>query len=88
MQISEILTIFFGSTTITSLVIAWKSRKYEVNKVKTDAVDKMADVYKKMSEQTEKRLDEMQQTIDSLRKDLNLYVNQCAKCSNNKIGKQ
>lgn len=80
MQLSELLNYILGGTNIATIILGWRTRK-------TDAVDKMADVYKKMSEQTEKRLNEMQKTLDEYRTELNQYYNQCSKCSNNKLRK-
>lgn len=87
LPISEILTYVFGSTTLVSVYVAWTTRKSQISIAKADAVDKVADVYLKLTTQTEKRFSEMDAEIQSVKRELQLYKMQCGKCSNNKIGK-
>ena len=90
-NIEVILNYFFGTTTVISTFIAWKSRKSEIKKAEASALENIQSVYDKFTEQTEKRFIEMQKVMDSqtteirsLKDALINYQNKCQMCSSNK----
>ena len=64
-----------------------KMSKIEEKKANSDALEGIQNVYDKFVEQTNKKFDEMYLEIKDLKTQLNLYIGQCSKCENNKIGK-
>lgn len=94
LTLSEILNYFFGSTTLISIFIAWKSRKSAIKQAEATSLESIDSIYNKMSERVDKeiakyeKIIEKQDTkIEELSKMLNEYVEQCSVCANNKIKK-
>ncbi|MBF03234.1 MAG: hypothetical protein CMP76_08055 [Flavobacterium sp.] len=109
MDIHQILNLFLGSTTIVSILIAWKSRKAEIKKIealsnqeisksdqeKIATAEKTIELLDKLRERMDKEFEIMSKKIATVEEEnkkikgeLDLYKNQCSKCSNNKIGKK
>lgn len=98
MQLTEILNYFFGSTTIVSIYIAFKSRKSEIKKAEANALETIQTVYNKFVADTEIKFDSMrteikivkeenfqfQKRVDTLQKEVEKYQKKCIHCSNNK----
>lgn len=101
MPLSEILTYLFGSTTLVSIYIAWRSRNSELKKSEANALESIDNIYDKMSLRVDKEMEKYQKIIDKqdlnikkqdeeingIKKLLNQYVSQCSICPNNKIQK-
>jgi cytochrome c556 len=90
-NIEVILNYFFGTTTVISGYIAYKSRNSDIKKNEATALESIQSVYDKFTEQTEKRFLEMQKVIDnqtteirSLKDALVNYQKKCQMCSSNK----
>lgn len=86
--LAEILNYLFGSTTLVTIYIAWKSRKSTLKQAESTALEGIDSIYKKMVDATEKKFGEMQQTITDLESKLDGYINQCSNCENNKLTKK
>lgn len=98
MAIAEILNYFFGSTTLVSIYIAFKSRKSEIKKAEANALQTIQGVYDKFTSDTNQRYDAMRSEINTLKdenKELKLmigkmeiqvetYKTTCARCVSNK----
>ncbi len=68
MQLQDILTILtalFGSTSIFSIYLLWKTRKSEIKKAEATTLDAIDSIYTKMTVATDKKIEEMQKIIDS-----------------------
>lgn len=59
MQLTEILNYLFGSTTIVSIYIAFKSRKSEIKKAEANALETIQTVYNKFVADAEIKFDSM-----------------------------
>jgi len=86
MPLEIILNYIFGSTTLVSIYIAWRSRNSELKKSEASALEGIDSAYDKMVTQVNKQFDKMQKRIEELENKLDQYVKQCSECSNNKIG--
>ncbi|HLF53536.1 hypothetical protein [Flavobacterium sp.] len=64
MPLEIMLNYLLGSTTLVSIYIAWSSRKSEIKKAEASALENIQSVYDKFTDQTEKRFEQMQKTID------------------------
>lgn len=89
--IEILLNYVLGSTTLVSIYIAWKSRNSELKKTEASALEAIDSIYTKMSIVTDKKIEEMQRTIEqntieikNLKEQLVEYQKRCASCSNNK----
>lgn len=75
--------------TILTGIIAFfggkKMRQIEERKANGDALESIQRVYDKFAEQTEKKFDKMDSELGKVKELLQTYVDQCSKCSNNKI---
>lgn len=87
LTLSEILNYLFGSTTLISIFIAWKSRKSSIKQAEATALEGVDAIYQKMVSATDKKFAEMDKEIADLKKILTDYIKQCSNCENNKIGK-
>lgn len=68
MTISEIFNYFLGSTTIVSIYIAWQSRKSEIKKAETTALQGIQEVYDKFVIQTNAEFEKMKLIIEDQNK--------------------
>ena len=98
MQVTEILNYLFGSTTLVSIYIAYKSRKSEIKKAEASALETIQGVYDKFVSDTDKKFEGMrteikivkeenfqfQTMVGNLRSELEQYKSKCVHCSNNK----
>lgn len=87
-NIEILLNYLFGTTTVISTFIAWKSRNSDIKKNEATALESIQSVYDKFTEQTEKRFLEMQKVIDnqtteirSLKNTLIDYQKKCQFCA-------
>ncbi|MBY0485943.1 MAG: hypothetical protein K2P85_01930 [Flavobacteriaceae bacterium] len=92
--ILSILTALFGSTSIVSIYLLWKTRKSEIKKAEATTLDAIDSIYTKMTLATDKKLEDMQKTIESqtqkiesqskkiteLQKQVKQYSDKCSKC--------
>ncbi len=93
MQLQDILTILtalFGSTSIFSIYLLWKTRKSEIKKAEATTLDAIDSIYTKMALATDKKFEEMQKIIDQQTqeiRDLKIKVKQysdnCSNCKTN-----
>lgn len=93
MDIQNILSIIsavLGGTNIYAFWLLWKTRKSDIKKTEASALDSIDAIYVKMSASTDKKLDEMQKTIDNqsieikeLTKSVQDYAKKCANCKIN-----
>jgi hypothetical protein len=85
LTIAELLNYFFGSTTLISIIIAWKSRKSSIKQAEATALEGVDAIYQKMIAATDKKFAEMDKEIANLKQMLTDYITQCSTCENNKI---
>lgn len=79
-SIEVILNYFFGSTTLISIYIAWKSRKSQLKQTEATALESIDSIYNKMSESLEKRFTDMEKEIERLKAELKEYKDKCQNC--------
>lgn len=86
-DILAILTALFGSTSIFSIYLLWKTRKSEIKKAEATTLDAIDSIYTKMTLATDKKLEEMQILIDGhvkkiseLEKQVKEYSKKCSNC--------
>lgn len=60
-----ILTALFGSTSMFSLYLLWRTRKSEIKKAEATTLDAIDSIYTKMTIATDKKIEEMQNIIDN-----------------------
>jgi hypothetical protein len=85
LTIAELLNYFFGSTTLISIIIAWKSRKSSIKQAEATALEGVDAIYQKMIAATDKKFAEMDKEIANLKQMLTDYITQCSTSENNKI---
>jgi peptidoglycan hydrolase CwlO-like protein len=85
--IEILLNYIFGSTTLVSIYIAYKSRKSEIKKAETGALADIGLLYDKFTTQMNNKFDEMQRTIDNqaneiheLKQTIEENQNKCLEC--------
>ncbi|HRB72443.1 hypothetical protein [Flavobacterium sp. UBA4197] len=86
-NISILLNYFFGSTTVVSIYIAWKSRKASIRKANAEAqkeeitaISIMSELYDKVSASLKKDYERMQKRIDELEIKVKEYETRCKNC--------
>ena len=72
MQLTEILNYIFGSTTLVSIYIAYKSRKSEIKKAEASALETIQGVYDKFCADTEKKFDKMDAENEKMKMEIKL----------------
>ncbi|KGO84431.1 MULTISPECIES: hypothetical protein [Flavobacterium] len=80
MDISHLLNLFFGSTTLVSVYVAWSSRKAQVQITESTAIQELQKAYATFVQDTNQRHTEMKTEISSLRLELQGWKNKCQHC--------
>lgn len=97
--IETLLNYLFGSTTLISIFIAWRSRNSEIKKAEATALEGVDSIYQKMVIATDKKFDELQTTIidlkkiidnqtgqiNNLRSEVKKYSDKCKNCKINNL---
>ena len=84
MQLSEILNIFLGGTTLVSSIVAWNSRKAQVLITDSTATQEMQKAYREFVADQRQEVADLKLEVQSLRSELNDYKIKCHACSHNR----
>lgn len=80
MELYQILSLLFGSTTLASLVVAWNSRKAQVQITESNALQEMQKAYRDFVSDQRAEVDELKSEIHKLRQELQEYKSKCKHC--------
>lgn len=80
MQLFEILSLLFGSTTVVSIYVAWTSRKAQVLITESNALQEMQKAYRDFVSDQRAEVEELKAEIQKLRQELNEYKSKCKHC--------
>lgn len=79
------LFLYFLERKKNNALISQEVSKSDQEKIST--ADKTIDLLEKLRATMDRQFEEMDKEISSLKRKLNMYVEQCEKCANNKIEK-
>lgn len=78
--IYQLLTMLFGGTTVVGFVVAWKSRKAQVQITETNAVQELQKAYRDFIADQRAEVEDLKKEVLRLRTELEQYKSQCKHC--------